>query len=229
LFALSDDVTEWADCGQKSPRRVVNEIAEYNWRKPKTGMPAHWPSALMKRFEHKRRSFLFTAHNAERTSDFAEGSIAGRGTIPSSALAIGHGEHLLHFRDEGNVFIKLGSDTGSQNLALGTQQVIAGTGIPVHRHFNMDEVFYVLEGRGTVILNDVRYVFEKGAAVFISRNTWHAFENPEHELLLLWVVTPAGLDGFFRETCNAPGAPRKQLSPERIKEIALNKYGTEYR
>ena len=93
----------------------------------------------------------------------------------------------------------------------------------------MDEVFYVLDGSGAVILNDVPHVFEKGAAVFISKNTWHAFENPNHELSLLWVVTPAGLDGFFRETCNPPGAPRKQLSLERIKEIALEKYGTEYR
>jgi quercetin dioxygenase-like cupin family protein len=183
----------------------------------------------MDTFEHKHGSFLFTAGDSERTSHFAEGTSPERGPIPASALAIDGGEHLLHFRDQGNIFIKLGSATGSQNLALGTQQVMVGIGIPVHRHFNVDEVFYVLEGRGTLILNDVRHVLEKGAAVFISRNAWHGFENPEHELLLLWVVTPAGLDGFFRETCNPPGAPRKQLSLERIKEIAIKKYGTEYR
>ena len=171
----------------------------------------------MDTFEQKRRSFI------------AESTIARRGPIPASVLAINEGEHLLHFRDHGNIFIKLGSATGSQNLALGTQQVIVGTGIPIHRHFNMDEVFYALEGRGIVILNDVRQVFEKGAAVFIPKNTWHGFENPDHELLLLWVVTPAGLDRFFRDTCHPPGAPRKQLSLERIKEIALKKYDTEYR
>jgi len=183
----------------------------------------------MDTFQHKRRSFLFTAGDTERASHIAESAIARPGPIPASVLATNDGEHLLHFRDQGDIFIKLGSATGSKNVALGTQQVKVGTGIPVHRHFNMEEVFYVLEGRGSVILNDVRHVLEKGAAVFISRNTWHAFENPEHELLLLWVVTPAGLDGFFRETCNPPGAPRKQLSMEWIKEIARKKYGTEYR
>jgi len=137
------------------------------------------------------------------------------------------GEHLVHFRDQGNVFIRLGSASGSDNLALGTQQVMAGSGIPIHRHFEMDEAFYVLEGSGTFILNDVRHAFERGATIFIPRNSWHGFENPEHELLLLWVVTPAGLDGFFREICSPVGAPVKRLTREQVKEIAL-RYGTEF-
>jgi hypothetical protein len=74
----------------------------------------------------------------------------------------------------------------------------------------------------------VRHPFEKGATVFISKNTWHGFENPEHELLVLWVVTPAGLDGFFRETCTPPGTPTKHLAREQIREIA-KRYDTEFR
>ena len=37
--------------------------------------------------------------------------------------------------------------------------------------------------RGAVILNDERHAFEKGATIFIPRNSWHSFENPDHELL----------------------------------------------
>lgn len=138
------------------------------------------------------------------------------------------GERLIHFRDGGNIFIKFGSATGSENLAMGTQQVMVGSGIPVHRHLKMDEAFYVLEGGGVLTLNDEHHAFEKGATIFIPRNTWHGFENPEHELLLLWVVMPAGLDGFFRETCSRPGMPRKQFTREQIAEIA-RKYETEIR
>jgi len=138
------------------------------------------------------------------------------------------GEHLIHFRDHGNIFIKVGSATGSENVASGTQQVLVDSGIPIHRHFKMDEAFYVLEGGGVVILNDVRHPFEKGGTIFIPENSWHGFENPDHELLLLWVVSPAGLDGFFRETCSPPGVPPKQLTREQIKEIA-RKYDTEFR
>jgi quercetin dioxygenase-like cupin family protein len=132
------------------------------------------------------------------------------------------GEHLIHFRDRGNIFIKVGATTGSENIASGTQQVMTGSGIPIHRHFKMDEAFYVLEGGGVVILNDVRHPFEKGGTIFIPKNSWHGFENPDHELLLLWVVSPAGLDGFFRETCSTPGVPPKQLTESRSRKLPGN-------
>src|ERR1043165_2148312 len=72
-------------------------------------------------------------------------------------LGAGGGEHLIHFRDGGNIFIKIDPVKGSNNLALGTQQLPKGSGIPVHRHPYHDEAFYVLEGRGSVTLNDVPY------------------------------------------------------------------------
>ena len=143
-------------------------------------------------------------------------------------LGAAEGEHLVHFRDHGQIFIKIGASTGSGNLALGTQQVTVGAGIPIHRHFHADEAFYVLDGSGVFILNDVRLSFEKGATIFIPKNSWHGFVNPDHELLLLWIMSPRGLDGFFRETCSPPGVPPKQLTREQIREIA-HKYGTEFR
>lgn len=151
-------------------------------------------------------------------------------TAASQGYVLGatEGEHLVHFRDAGNIFIKVGPAAGSDSLALGTQQVPVGTGIPIHRHFRMDEAFYVLEGSGIFTLNDVRHPFEKGGTIFIPRNAWHGFANPDHELLLLWIMAPAGLDGFFRDTCNPPGVPQKQLTREQVNEIA-REYATEYR
>ena len=157
-----------------------------------------------------------------------DGQAVGQSAQSGPVLGAAEGEHLIHFRDHGKVFIKIGSATGAGNLALGTQQVMAGSGIPTHRHFKMDEAFYVLEGRGTFILNEVRHPFDKGASIFIPKNSWHGFENPAHELLLLWVVTPAGLDGFFRDICSPPGMPPKHLTREQIKEVA-RKYDTEFR
>jgi quercetin dioxygenase-like cupin family protein len=175
--------------------------------------------------KHSRRSFLQTAGAAGVAAGLGQMDTASGGSVVSSD----EGEHLVHFRDHGNIVIKVGSATGSENLALGTQQVTVAAGIPVHRHFHMDEAFYVLEGSGVVILNDVHRSFEKGGTIFIPKNSWHGFLNPDHELLLLWAVTPAGLDSFFRETCSPPGARPKQLTPEQIREIARNKYGTEFR
>jgi quercetin dioxygenase-like cupin family protein len=138
------------------------------------------------------------------------------------------GENLIHFRDGGLISIKAGSTTGSDGLALATQQVMQGSGIPTHRHFDMDEVFYVLNGRGIICLDEVRHPFDTGTTIFIPRNTWHSFENANEELLLLWVVAPALLDGFFRETCSAVGELPKHLDAATVRAIAL-RYGTEFR
>ena len=44
--------------------------------------------------------------------------------VPQSyTLGAGEGEHLIHFRDGGNIFIKVDPVKGSNNLVLGTQQL----------------------------------------------------------------------------------------------------------
>jgi quercetin dioxygenase-like cupin family protein len=183
----------------------------------------------MNAFAQKRRSVLFGLGGFGISQVLPHPAIAAPAVAHQGyVLGAQEGEHLVHFRDHGNIFIKIGSATGSDNLALGTQQVMAGSGIPTHRHFHMDECFYVLEGSGTFILNEVRHPFEKGGTIFIPKDSWHGFENPDHELLLLWIVSPAGLDGFFRETCNPPGVPPRQFTRSQINEIA-RKYATEFR
>jgi quercetin dioxygenase-like cupin family protein len=177
----------------------------------------------------KRRSFLFGLGGLGIGQVLAQPVARAQAVAPRGyVLGAAEGEQLIHFRDHGRICIKAGSATGSNNLALGTQQVTVGAGIPTHRHLQMDEAFYVLEGGGTFTLNDARHAFEKGGTIFIPRNSWHGFSNPDHELLLLWTVTPAGLDGFFRDTCNPPGVPPKQFTHEQINEIA-RKYATEFR
>jgi quercetin dioxygenase-like cupin family protein len=179
---------------------------------------------------HTRRNFL----RATSAAGFAAAS--GRVTLPEQQQAASTGsvtpsdggEHLIHFRDGGNLFIKFGLASGSPNLAMGTQQVTIGTGIPVHRHLQTDEAFYVLGGSGTFLLNDVPTPIETGATLFIPRNTWHGFVNHDHELLLLWTITPAGFEGFFRDTCSPPGAPQKHFTREQIHELA-SKFATEFR
>jgi quercetin dioxygenase-like cupin family protein len=156
----------------------------------------------MNALEAKRRSFLFGLGGLV-SQVLPLGMTRTQAEAPQGyVLSATEGEHLVHFRDHGNIFIKVGSVTGSDNLALGTQQVTVGAGIPIHRHFQMDEAFYVLEGSGIFILNDTRHAFEKGGTIFIPKNSWHGFANPDHELLLLWTMSPAGIDGFFRDTCN---------------------------
>lgn len=176
-----------------------------------------------------RRFFLFGLAGLGMSQALFDGlSLAQTGMTKGYVLGAGEGEHLIHFRDHGNIFIKVGSGAGSDKFSIGTQQVTLGTGVPIHRHPRMEEAFYVLEGSGTFILNDARLPFDQGGFIFIPTNSWHGFENPNHELLLLWVTSPPGLDGFFRETCTPPGVAPKQLTREQINALAL-KHGIEFR
>lgn len=177
----------------------------------------------------ERRSFLLGLAGLGISQTWLNGPTAAQAATPQGyVLGPDGGDHLVHFRNSGNIFIKVDPVRGSGNLAMGTQQVPVGAGIPIHRHFEMDEAFYVLEGAGTFILDEVPHPFEKGGTIFIPRNAWHGFVNPDRELLLLWIVTPTGLDGLFRETCNPPGVAKKQMTKEEVNAIA-RKYRTEFR
>jgi quercetin dioxygenase-like cupin family protein len=136
------------------------------------------------------------------------------------------GDHLI--RNAGSIFIKVDPSRSSNNMALGTQQVPKRTGIAIHQHQEADEVLFVLEGTGFGILGETRVPIEKGSAIYIPKGVWHGVENPDSELLLLWVVAPPGLEAFFREVASAPREPPKQLNREQLNEIA-RKHGMQFK
>jgi quercetin dioxygenase-like cupin family protein len=150
-----------------------------------------------------------------------------QGAAPQGyVLGPNEGEHLI--QRGGSIFIKADPTKGSNGLAMGTQQILVGVGIPIHRHFQMDEVFYVVDGGGSFILNDVPHPIDRGSSIFIPKNAWHGFQNPDRELLLLWIVAPPGLEAFFREVATRPGLPPVQRTKEQLNAIA-RKYATEFR
>lgn len=176
---------------------------------------------------HSRRSFMVGLASLGIGHSKVRGTgLAGAGDPAGYVLGPCEGEHLI--QRGGDLFINVDPTRGSESFSVGTQQVLTGVGIPVHRHLHMDEAFHVLDGSGTFLLNDVRHPIEKGASIFIPKPSWHGFENKDHELLLLWIATPPGLEGFFREVASLPGAPAKSLSKEQVNQIA-RKYGTEFR
>ena len=177
--------------------------------------------------DQRRRSVLTGMAGLGIGHAVIEGKVQAQAVAPKGyVLGAMEGEHLI--QRGGNIFIKAAPSTGFGGLAMGTQQVLAGVGIPIHRHFQMDEAFYVIEGGGTFILDDARYPIEKGGSIFIPKNAWHGFENADGELLLLWIAAPPGLEAFFREVATRPGAPATPRTKEQLNEIA-RKYGTEFR
>jgi quercetin dioxygenase-like cupin family protein len=128
-------------------------------------------------------------------------------------------------RPSGDIVIKVDPTRGAPNIAMGTQHLKAGAGIPVHRHELMDEILLVQEGRGAVLLDDRRMPIEKGTTIYVPKTQWHGFENPDSAMDLVWIVTPPGLEAFFREVGSAPGAPPKALTREQFQAIG-RQHGT---
>lgn len=146
---------------------------------------------------------------------------AQRAAAQGYVLGASEGETLV--RPGGNIVIKVDPTKGSPAMAMGTQHLKAGTGIPVHRH-EQDEVLFIQDGGGVAVLGESRQAVEKGATIFIPKGVWHGVEKTTNDTHLLWIVTPPGLEGFFREASGAPGP----LTPEQRNEIA-RKHGTTFK
>ncbi len=159
-------------------------------------------------------------------------SVQASATPPPSSeggrvLRPGEGEVLL--RGKGNtVTIKVDPKTGSPNMAVGTQVLDAGLGIPMHMHEREDEVLFVHGGGGVAVVGGRRETVGEGDTVYVPHGVWHGVETRGTGIDLLWVVTPAGLEDFFREVGSPPGAPPKVLTPAQIQDIG-RKHGVVFK
>ena len=141
-------------------------------------------------------------------------------------LADGEGEVIK--RKGNTVTVKVDPRTGSPGMAMGTQALEPGVGIPVHMHEHEDEVLFIRGGRGVAVLGAQSKEVDEGDTVFIPHGVWHGVESRGEAVDLLWVVTPPGLEGFFRETGVPAGAAPKVLTPAQLDDIG-RKHGVRFK
>lgn len=111
--------------------------------------------------------------------------------------------------EEGETLAVAGSNyriilTGEQTagkLAIVELNVPPNSGPIPHEHPAIQESFYVLEGEVELKSMTQTYIAKKGAIVTIPFDgPVHSFKNTgDTQAKLLCIVTPAGLDDFFRE------------------------------
>ena len=128
------------------------------------------------------------------------------------------GEVLMDSRGRTTI-IKVSPETGSRLLAMGATDMPPGSNIIVHKHDRTEEILYVTEGSGTLILGDEEFQVEKHTTIWIPPGTWHGLENPDDHVHVLWFVTPPGLDGFLRGVAWPPGDEPKELTLEELTEL----------
>ncbi|MEM7114992.1 MAG: cupin domain-containing protein [Chloroflexota bacterium] len=116
---------------------------------------------------------------------------------------------LSAFGDELSILLS-GEQTGGQ-LAMLLASTPPDGGPPPHYHENEDEWFYLLEGELELLVDGAWQEIGAGTAVFIPRNTVHAFHNSgDKPLKMLIQTTPAGFETFFTRCADEyakPGPP----------------------
>src|SRR5262245_18040464 len=61
------------------------------------------------------------------------------------------------------------------SVSLLTEELIPGSSIPVHKHLNEDEYFFIISGTGLINIDEKIVPFKAGTTAFVPKNTWHGF------------------------------------------------------
>jgi quercetin dioxygenase-like cupin family protein len=131
-----------------------------------------------------------------------------------------------------NYRIVLTGEQTAGKLAIIEMNVPPNSGPIPHEHPGIQESFYVLEGQVELKSETQTYVAKKGAIVTIPFDgPVHCFKNTGNtEAKLLCIVTPAGLDDFFREigTPLAFGEQPKQVAVSEEQKQKMNEIAVRY-
>ncbi len=123
----------------------------------------------------------------------------------SQVLAPGSGETMAIL---GNT-LTITADAAATGGALGVVDYTAGPGFagpPPHLHRETVDMFFVLEGELTMLLEDETIALAPGGFALVAPGTVHTFSNPGSEpVRFLGLVSPGGFEQYFRDLRDALG------------------------
>ena len=97
------------------------------------------------------------------------------------------------------VFIGPQSPVQAENFVSGFVIIEPGGRVPLHEH-EQEEVYYVLKGRGEMMVGEETQTMQAVSAVYIPPNTRHTLSNSgDEELHMLFVYSPAGVVSHWQE------------------------------
>src|SRR5205809_7611595 len=102
------------------------------------------------------------------------------------------------------------ANTRYSELSMGYQTIAPRSRVREHSHGDQIELQICFRGRGRVVVDGVSHPLVPGTACFLGYDVKHEIVNEsEDELVMLWMVTPPGLEKFFEAIgrTREPGAP----------------------
>ena len=130
-----------------------------------------------------------------------------------------HGRAIVMQPGEGNSFWQpipanghadpklVPGDTGFDGLSMGFQTIAPNSRVREHSHADQIELQICFRGTGRVVVDDVSHNIVPGTSCFLGYDVRHEIinESDDEELVMMWVISPAGLEEFF----DSIGRPRK--------------------
>ena len=102
------------------------------------------------------------------------------------------------------------ANTRFDGFSMGYQTIAVGGRVREHSHGDQLEVQICFRGRGRVVVDGVSHPLAPGTACFLGYDVRHEIVNDsDTDLVMLWVITPPGLEDFFK----AIGRPRTPGEP----------------
>lgn len=125
----------------------------------------------------------------------------------------------------GEVVIKVDPSRSGAPFAAGTETLLPGAEIPVHRHLHQEEILFVHKGQGRATLEGEAMTVVPGAMIYAPKQVWHGLRNTGTGLLqVTWLSAPAGIQEFFRELARSGASAQGAV----LQEIA-QRHGIELR
>ena len=125
----------------------------------------------------------------------------------------------------GELVLKVDPHHAGGSLVVGTQTLLPGAQIPVHRHLHHDSVWFIHKGQGRVTLNNRTATVVPGVMVYVPRQTWCGLRNTgTGNLQLAWTATPLGIEVFFRELSRLSGGAADMTALQALGQ----RYGVEF-
>jgi quercetin dioxygenase-like cupin family protein len=98
--------------------------------------------------------------------------------------------------------------TGFSGLSMGFQTIAPGSRVREHSHGDQIELQICFRGKGRVVVDGQSHPLRAGTSCFLGYDIKHELinESAQDDLVMLWVITPHGLEHFF-ETIGRPRSP----------------------
>jgi len=97
------------------------------------------------------------------------------------------------------VIIGANSPVQADNFVMGYVELEPNGTVPMHSHEN-EEVYFIAEGEGSMIIGDEKQKVTGGTAIYIPSNIKHELINDStSKMVMMFVYSPAGVVSHWAE------------------------------